>query len=127
MSGEVDESVVELLIKGVAGELPGDQYSELIATSSIAEKRAAGRALARTALALAAERTVLDMSMQELAALAAVWAVVSKWNVALVPERRLGDVMKVLPADHVAQIERALLWGGFAHADDDVVDQDEVL
>jgi len=56
--------------------------------------------------------TVLDATMRQLQAMAAVWGTVAKWDGSLQPDKRLGDIIKVLPADDVADVERFLQWGG---------------
>jgi hypothetical protein len=130
MSNEIRPGIVAEIVLCLAGDAPVAHklhaVNALHATS--AERLAAGEAMAKAAVDTLIEAgaltpvstpTVLDMSMQQIAALAAVWAVLRQWSVTLTPGKRLGDSMKVLPADHVAQIERALLWGGFAHVDDD--------
>ncbi len=130
MSTEIRPGIVNEIVLTLAGDAPAAHkihaVNALHATS--AERRAAGEALAKAAVDTLIEAgaltpvstpTVLDMTVQQVAALAAVWAVVSKWNVSLAPQRRLGDTMKVLPADHVAKINQALILGGFAHVDDD--------
>jgi hypothetical protein len=135
MSTEIRPGIVNEIVLTLAGDAPVAHKLHAVAAlhPTAGERLAAGEALAKAAvdtlieagaLAPVSTPTALDLTMQQLGALAAVWAVASKWNVALVPGKRLGDIMKILPADHVAQINRALIFGGFAHIDDD--DQDEV-
>jgi hypothetical protein len=54
--------------------------------------------------------SVEDVTIAQLRALAAVYGLVSQWDVSLVPSRRLGDAMKVLPPGTVAAVE-AILTG----------------
>jgi hypothetical protein len=75
---------------------------------------AASKAIARTA-----SRTALDLDMRQVAALAAVWSVVARWDIGHQPGKRLGDIMKVLPPDHVEAIEQALIAGGLANRTED--------
>jgi hypothetical protein len=49
-----------------------------------------------------------DLTVAQLRALAVVYALVAKFDVALVPSRRLVDCAKVLPGDVVARIEAIL-------------------
>ena len=130
MSNEIRPGIVNEIVLTLAGDAPAAHkvhaVNALHATS--AERRAAGEALAKAAVDTLIEAgaltpvstpTVLDMTVQQLAALAAVWAVLRQWNLSLTPERRLGDCLKILPANHVAKINQALILGGFAHVDDD--------
>jgi hypothetical protein len=112
------------VVRGLVDELaaPGECSVFLGATSE--EKREAAGILARAAIERAqATPTVLDLTCQRLAALAATWAVVSKWSVSMQPDRRLSDCLKVMPAEHVAAVGAALVFGGFARVVSD--DSDE--
>jgi len=74
--------------------------------------------LARDALERAARTdTVLDLTMRQLASFAAIWAAVSQWDVALDPDKRLSDALKIIPPEAVRLAEAAACWGGFAHVD----------
>jgi hypothetical protein len=55
----------------------------------------------------AATPTVLDVTMRQLAAPAAVWSTVAKWDVSMQLDRLLGDCLKVRPSEHVTDVERA--------------------
>jgi hypothetical protein len=49
-----------------------------------------------------------DLTVAQLRALANVWSLVAKFDVVLMPSRRLVDCAKVLPTDVVARIEAIL-------------------
>ena len=58
------------------------------------------------------EQSVLNLSLNDLECLAAAWGVVGRWRGPNLPgTRTLGDAMKVLPTDVVADVVRVLMWG----------------
>ena len=81
-----------------------------IERQAITELAEAERQLA-DAVARDRRLNVDDMSMRNLHGLAQTWDVLRYWDVSRDPERRLGDVIKVLPADEVNRIIGALRRG----------------
>jgi hypothetical protein len=62
---------------------------------------------------LTLSRSVLDMDMAALQVLAAVWAIVGRWWDQSGAPDRLGDLLKIVPADVVHDTFRVLAMGGF--------------
>jgi hypothetical protein len=64
--------------------------------------------------------SVYDLTLEDLEVLAAVFGVVGKWKAA--PQvggtRKLGDALKILPTDVVADVLRILAIGGYIPWDD---------
>jgi hypothetical protein len=132
---EVRDSVVELLVRGCAGELSADEYSEIIATATVEEKKATTRALARAALlAVPAPPapSLLELTYPELvrkgaelyaSGYALAWLaneLAGQW-----PDWcKLGDVLKVAPAWRVEHMRAELARCGVTLDDGD---QDDVL
>ena len=84
------------------------------------EQVAAAQLIARDTRDRAAKTdTVLDLTMVQLCALAAIWGAVSQWDVALHPDKRLSDALKIIPPEAARLVEAAACWGGFAHPVDD--------
>jgi|SRR5215472_667255 len=52
-----------------------------------------------------------DLTMRNVRGLAEVWEVLNTWDISRNPERRLGDAIKVLPAQEVSRIIAALRAG----------------
>jgi hypothetical protein len=55
--------------------------------------------------------TVLDATNRQLKAVAAVWAVVNRWDCAFDPDRRLVDELKVMPAEDAEAVVKLLRSG----------------
>jgi hypothetical protein len=112
--------VVGALIDGIAAGMRGDEFARIADQATELERAEAARLLARSAiLAQQQTRTIMDLTMVELATLAAVWAVLSRWEFSRFrPDYKLSDAMKVMPTNDVAVIERLAIAGGFARASD---------
>jgi len=48
--------------------------------------------------------------MRQLGASAAVWSTVTRWDVSIQLDRLLSDCLKNVPREHVADVEKALVW-----------------
>jgi hypothetical protein len=112
--------MVLALIDGVAGSRSGEEFRQAIMAATRDEQIAAAQIIARDARDRAAKTdTVLDLTMVQLCALAAIWGAVSAWDVALDPDKRLSDALKIIPPEAARLAEAAACWGGFAHLADD--------
>jgi histidinol dehydrogenase len=112
---ELVRTIIETL-----GSRDLDSYERACDEASPEEMSAAAHELAQAAVRHAAATvTALDLSMRQLSALGAVWSVVSKWNYSADPDRRLGAMLKIMPPEHAAAVEQALVWGGMAKLVDD--------
>lgn len=94
------------------------------------ELRLAGKAFAQLAVeeledaGVLRQRTVLDLGQRQLQALSAAYGVASKWW--LPPgfqngagdTRRLGDLLKIVPAEEARKIQYYLAWAGLLPASD---------
>jgi hypothetical protein len=56
--------------------------------------------------------TVLDATMRQLQAAAATWGIVSKWDGSLKLDKKLGDMLKIMPTEDVDDVVRFIAWGG---------------
>ena len=112
--------VVGALIDGVAGGMSVEDFARIAHDATEVEQAEAARLLARSAILTQQQtRTIMDLTIVELATLAAVWAVLSRWEFSRFrPDYKLSDAMKVMPTNDVAVIERLAIAGGFARAAD---------
>jgi hypothetical protein len=67
-------------------------------------REVAARSMAEQEGVLRDPPTVLDATHRQLRAVAAVWAVLSRWHCSLDLDKRLGDQLKMLPAQDVQVI-----------------------
>jgi hypothetical protein len=62
---------------------------------------------------------VMDLTVRSLQALAAVYGILSRWDVVLNPDRTLGSAMKIIATDDAARIEQMLRFGALLPAAND--------
>ena len=100
--------------------LPQDLLDEVLDASDTERAAAAAELADRTREwleqvgALKPSASVLDLDYRRVSALAAVWATVDKWwRFPLHTQRSLGDMLKIVPADHARWVEQMLRHGGF--------------
>ncbi len=75
-------------------------------------REVAARSMAEQEGVLRDPPTVLDATNRQLYAVATVWAVLSRWDCTLSMDRKLGDQLKILPADQAETIIEVLRSGG---------------
>jgi hypothetical protein len=100
--------------------LPADQADALLDANQ-AERAVASRVLLAEAAEVLAEagilrpqHTVLDLSLRQVQALAAVLGkLASWWPQPALEQRPLGDVLKVIPGQDAAFVVDLLTWGGW--------------
>jgi hypothetical protein len=120
---EIRLAVIRRLAEALADNVHRDDASleleEAFAEATTAEKQVVADAFAQSAVAslrdagvLRDPPTVLDATNRQLRAVAAVWAVLSRWDCSLNMDKRLGDELKVLPASDVEVIHQVLVQGG---------------
>lgn len=94
------------------------------------ELRLAGKAFAQLAVeeledaGVLRQRTVLDLGQRQVLALSAVYDVASRWwlppgfHNGAGDTRRLGDLLKIVPAEEARKIRGLLAWAGLLPASD---------
>jgi hypothetical protein len=114
---ELRADVVAAIVSATSDRLPA--VLEDLESPTPAELHAAADALAdlatselRQAGALTPSRSVLDLDAAHIRSIAAVWGIVANWWPQPGVPDRLGDLLKIMPADHARAVMLALAIGG---------------